>query len=58
VHKYLKDWEEGIRNGWREGEGWTDQSRNLVQFLEDLRTLSYEDMEQFYETEESGEIAD
>ena len=55
VHKYLEDRENGIRDKWSDGEGWTDENRHYVHTLEYLRTLDYEEMEEFYDQAGEGD---
>ena len=52
VHKYLEDRQNEVQDQWREAKNWTDESRYFVQGLEDMRNLTYEDMEEFYAVEQ------
>ena len=54
--EYLKDRQDEVQDQWREGRNWTDEARYFVQALDDLRTLNYEDMEEFYEAPDEPEL--
>jgi len=54
VHKYLQDRQDEIQDQWRAGRNWTDETRYFVQALEDLRNLTFEDMEEFYARDEES----
>ena len=54
VRKFLEDWENSIRDQWRDGEGWKEENRHFVEILNLLRRLEYEEMEEFYAADEPG----
>ena len=52
VRRYLEDFENVIRQQWARGNEWTNESKAVVQTLEDQRTLELSDIEKFYKEPE------
>ena len=52
MHRYLKDFENRIRQKWSDGNEWTDEAKAVMQCVIDLRELELSDIEKFYEEPE------
>lgn len=54
VRKYLKHREDRQRQEWAQGSTWTPESRVLVQTLSDIEDLSFEDIAEWYGSEDEA----
>ena len=53
VDQHLRRVQEDIRASWAEGQNWTDEARFQVQNLEDLVTLTLDDINSYHEAREN-----
>lgn len=52
VRKYLKHREDRQRQLWAQGREWSPESQVLVQILSDIESLEFEDICEFYDTDD------